>query len=164
MWQRCVARRGLGGRGGVVQCHHRASHPAAALHAGTGSDVDFLFRNPEMDYSSIDLVERMVRDAALRFMVELLAGYALSVPRHSSGRVLASHPRSCVRLGRRGVARCHRYRAFLRVPDPDEPFRSLFDADGFIHAEADKHVRKYKVSFCAQVGGGGWSDRVCCTC
>ena len=45
--------------------------------AGTASDMDFLFRNPEMDYSSIDLVERMVRDAALRFMVELLAGYAM---------------------------------------------------------------------------------------
>ena len=44
-----------------------------------------------------------------------------------------------------------RYRAFLRVPDPDAPFRSLFDADGFIHAEADKHVRKYKVPFCEQV-------------
>jgi len=42
--------------------------------AGIESNVDFLFRNPGKDYASLDLLERMVRDAALRFMVELLAG------------------------------------------------------------------------------------------
>ena len=43
--------------------------------AGTESDIDFLFSNPDSDYDAIDLLERRVRDAALRFMVELLQGY-----------------------------------------------------------------------------------------
>lgn len=59
-------------------------------HPGLRSDTRFLFDSDEIDYDSVELLNRRVRDAALRFMAELLAPYRNFMPALADRDVSAS--------------------------------------------------------------------------